>query len=144
MDTSTHKRQLALQCLDILNNRLSEGVETLLKPTEKVNAVSKDTILCTIPQEVQYACRFWAVHAACSSTDNVDEKLMERLDLFSSTMLLRWVVSMCILDAIPDAITAARSMQQWLVSITFLMAISSTHILVGQFRAMELFEGAIL
>ncbi len=130
MDT-TYEPRLALQCLDILNNRLSEGVETLLKPTEKVDAVSNDTILCTIPQEVQHACRFWAVHAARSSTDNVDEKLMERLDLFSSTMLLRWVVSMCILDAIPIAITAARSMQRWLVSIGFLVVIPPTNVLVG-------------
>ncbi len=116
VDTSTHERRLALQCLDILNNRLSEGVETLLKPTEEADAVSKDTVLRTIPQEVQYACRFWAVHVAFSEMDNSEEGLMERLDRFSSTMLLRWVVSMCILHAIPDAISAARSMQQWMVS----------------------------
>ncbi len=144
VDTSTHERRLALQSLDILNKRLSEGVETLLKPIEKAEAVSKDAILCTIPQEVQYACRFWAVHVAFSSMNSSDEELMERLDLFSSTKLLRWVVSMCLLDAIPDAIAAASSMQQWMVTLAFLMSISSTNNLVGQFRAMELFEGAIL
>src|SRR5260370_18883455 len=131
VDKSTHERRLALQCLDILNNRLSEKVETLLKPIEEVDAVSEDTVLCTIPQEVQYACRFWAVHVAFSSVDNSDEDLMKRLDLFSSTMLLRWVVSMCILDAISDAIAAACSMQQWIVSLAFLMYISSTNDLVG-------------
>src|SRR5260221_10900824 len=144
VDPSAHERQLALRCLDILNNRLSEGVETLLKPIEEVNTVSKDTILHMIPQEVQYGCRFWALHVTFSSIDNSDEELMERLDRFSSTMLLRWVISMCILHAISDAIAAARSMQQWIVSLTFLMSISSTHNLVGRFRAMELFEGAIL
>jgi len=144
VDTSTHERRLALRCLDILNNRLSEGIETLLKPIEEVDAVSKDTVLCMIPQEAQYACRFWALHVTFSSIDNSDEELMERLDRFSSTMLLRWVISMCILHAISDAIAAAHSMQQWIVSLTFLMSISSTHNLVGRFRAMELFEGAIL
>ncbi len=69
---------------------------------------------------------------------------MERLDLFSSTMLLRWVISMCILHAISDAIVAARSMQQWIVSLAFLMSIFTTNNLVGRFRTMELFEGAIL
>ncbi len=69
----------------------------------------EDTVHRTIPREVQYACRFWAVHVALS--DNGDEELMERLDLFSSTMLLRWVVSMCLLHAISDAIAAARSIQ---------------------------------
>src|SRR6266446_2717945 len=58
--------------------------------------------------------------------------------------LYRWVISMCILHAISDAIAAARSMQQWIVSLTFRMSISSTHNLVGQIRAMELFEEAIL
>src|SRR5260221_1410573 len=130
VDPSAHERQLALQCLDILNDRLSEGVETLLNPIEEVDAVSKDTVLRTIPQEVQYACRFWAVHVAFSSIDNNDEELMKRLDRFSSTMLLRWVISMCILHAIPDAIAAARSIHQWMVSLlalAFFMPISSTN-----------------
>src|SRR5258708_9785932 len=144
VDISIHERRLALRCLDILNNRLSEGVEILLRPTEEADAVSKDTVLRTIPQEVQYACRFWAVHVAFSSMDNHDEELMERLDLFSSTMLLRWVISMCILHAISGAIVAARSMQQWIVSLAFLMSIFTTSNLVGRFRTMELFEGAIL
>src|SRR5260221_6301404 len=144
VDTSTHERRLALQCLDILNNRLSEGVETLLKPTERPDAVSKDTVFHTIPQEVQYACRFWAVHVAFSSIDDSEEELMESLDIFSSTMLLRWVISMCILHAISDAMAAARSMQQWMVSLAFMMSISPPNNLVGRLRAMELFEGAIL
>src|SRR5258708_6936475 len=71
-----------------LNQQQSEGVETLLKPIEKVDSVSKDTVLHMIPQEVQYACRFWALHVTFSSIDNSDEELMERLDRFSSTMLL--------------------------------------------------------
>src|SRR5258708_35693522 len=92
VDPSAHERQLALRCLDILNNRLSEGIETLLKPIQEVDVVSKDTVLHMIPQEAQYACRFWALHVTFSSIDNSDEELMERLDRFSSTMLLRWVV----------------------------------------------------
>src|SRR5260370_28624878 len=92
VDTSTHERRLALQCLDILNNRLSEGVETLLKLTEEADAVANDTVLRTIPQEVQYACRFWAVHVAFSEMDNNDEELMERLDRFSCTILLQWFI----------------------------------------------------
>src|SRR5258708_26587374 len=144
VDPSTHERQLALRCLDILKNRLPEGVETLLKPIEEVDAVSKDTVLRMIPQEVQYACRFWALHVTFSSIDNIYEELIERLDPFSSTMLLRWVISMCFLHAVADAITAARSMQQWIVSLAFLMSISSTNNLVGRFLAMELFEGPVL
>ena len=131
VDTATHERRLALQCLDILNNRLSEGVEMLLKPTEEASAVSEGTVLCMIPQEARYACRFWAVHVTFSSLDNSDEELIGRLDLFSSTMLLRWVVSMCILHAVSDAIAAARSMQQWIVSLGFLMSISSANNLIG-------------
>ncbi len=110
VDTSTHERRLALHCLDILNNRLSKDIETLLKPTEDASSVSRDTLLCTIPLEVQYACRFWAVHVTFSSMNISDKELMERVDLFSSTMLLRWVVSMCILDSISDTIAATRSL----------------------------------
>ncbi len=75
---------------------------------------------------------------------NNDKELMERVDLFSSTMLLRWVVSMCILDALSDTIAATRSLQQWIVSPALPMSISSTNSLVGRFGAVELLEGAIL
>src|SRR5260370_25896143 len=78
VDTSTHERRLALCCLDILNNRLSKEIETLLKPTEEASSLPRDTLLHTIPLEVQYACRFWVVHVAFSSTDNSDKELMEK------------------------------------------------------------------
>src|SRR5258705_5384230 len=45
VDPSTHERQLALRCLDILNDRLSECVETLLKPIDEADALSNDTVL---------------------------------------------------------------------------------------------------
>src|SRR5258708_5681874 len=61
VDTSTHERRLALRCLDILNNQLSKDIETLLKPTEEASSLYRDALLRTIPLEVQYACRFWAV-----------------------------------------------------------------------------------
>ena len=116
MDTSTHERRLALRCLDILNNQLSKDIETLLKPTEEASSLYRNALLRTIPLEVQYACRFWAVHVTLLSMNNNDKELMERVDVFSSTMLLRWVVSMCILDALSDTIAATRSLQQWIVS----------------------------
>src|SRR5258708_13535207 len=144
VDTSIHERRRALHCLDILNNQLSKGVETLLKPMEEASSVPRDALLRTIPLEVQYACRFWAVHVTFSSINNSDKEIMERVDLFSSTMLLRWVASMCILDAISDTIATTRSLQQWMVSLLPSMPIPSPNTLVGQFRAMELLEGAIL
>ena len=117
VDAPTHERRLALRCLDILNRQLSEGVDTLLKPTETLSSVSKEAVLAVIPLEVQYACRFWAVHATFQPMDPGDEELASRLDKFSSTMLLRWVVALCILDAISDAVAAARAVQKWIVSL---------------------------
>ena len=116
----------------------------LVKLTEEASSVPRDTLLHMIPLEVQYACRFWAVHTASSSVDNSDENFMGKLDTFSSTMLLRWVTSMCILNAVSDAIAATRSVQQWMVNLASLVSNSSADSLVGQFRAMELLEGTIL
>src|SRR5260221_12923863 len=67
VDTSIHERRLALHCLDILNNHLSNEIETLLKPTEEASSVPRDALLRAIPLEVQYACRFWAIHVTFSS-----------------------------------------------------------------------------
>src|SRR5258707_4140469 len=44
VDTLTHERRLGLQCLDILNHRLSEGVEPIMKSTAEADTVSTDTV----------------------------------------------------------------------------------------------------
>ena len=117
VDIPLHDRRLALRCLDILNHQLSEDIDELLEPTKEASTLSKDEVLRAIPLEVQYACRFWAVHVSYKSNGGRDSELTMRLENFSSTMLLRWVVTMCILGAIPDAIAATRTTQQWIVSL---------------------------
>src|SRR6266436_3298535 len=106
VDIPSHERRLALHCLDILNSKLSEDVDNLLKPTEDISVLSKEAVLDVIPLEVQYACRSWTVHVAFRSIDHGDEELAARLVTFSSTKLLRWVVAMSILEALSDAIIA--------------------------------------
>ena len=123
VDIPRCERRLALRCLDILNHQLSEDIDELLKPTEEVSALSKEVVLCTIPLEVQYACRFWAVHVAYNSKGGSDSELGMRLEKFSSTVLLRWVVTMCILGATLDVVATARTMQKWIVSSTPAMSI---------------------
>ena len=111
------EKRLALCCLDILNHKLSGDAEKLLKPTEKISALSKEAVLSFIPPEVQYACRFWAAHITFQSVEHSNEELVTRLEAFSSTMLPQWVVAMSILGGISSAITAARTVQQWMVSL---------------------------
>ena len=124
IDVATHERRLALRCLDTLNSQLSKEVESVLRPTEKISAVSKETVLGMVPLEVQYACRFWAVHVAFRPMDHDDEELVSKLEKFSSTMLLRWVIAMCILGSLSDAVAATRTMQKWIVSSTPIVFIS--------------------
>ena len=97
-----------------------EDADNLLKLTEEISVLSKEAVLDVIPLEVQYACRFWAVHVAFQSTDHRDEELAATLDAFSSTKLLRWVVAMSILEALSDAITATRTIQEWMVSLVYI------------------------
>jgi len=65
-----------------------EDADNLLKLTEEISVLSKEAVLDVIPLEVQYACRFWAVHMAFQSVDHHDDELVGRLDTFSSTKLL--------------------------------------------------------
>src|SRR5260221_6057844 len=120
VDIHSHERWLALRCLDILNSKLSEDVDDLLKPTEDISVLSKEAMLDVMPLEVQYACRFWAVHVVFQSIDHHDEELAATLDTFSSTKLLRWVIAMSILGALSDAITATRTIQEWMVSLVYI------------------------
>src|SRR5258708_2792589 len=117
VDIPSHERRLALRCLDILNSNLSEDVDKLLKPTERISVLSKEAVLDVMPLELQYACRFRVVHVAFRSIDHRDDELAGRLDTFSSIKLLRWVIAMSILGALSDAITATRTIQEWMVSL---------------------------
>ena len=124
VDIPSYERRLALRCLDILNHELSEDIGGFLEPTEEPSGLSKDFVLWMIPLAVQYACAFWAVHVTFQHVDRTDEELMTKLDLFSKNPL-RWVVAMYILDAISDAITVTRTMQQWIVSLVRITSIMS-------------------
>ncbi len=126
VDIHSHERRLALRCLDILNSKLSEDVDKLLKPTEEISVLSKEAVLDVMPLEVQYACRFWAVHVASRSIDHGEEELAATLDTFSSTKLLRWVVAMSILGTLSDAVTAMRAIQDWMVSLVYIHGVYVT------------------
>ena len=127
VDVLKHEKRLALRCLDVLNQKLSTGAEKWPKPTEGISALSKEAALSLIPPEVQYACRFWAAHTTFQSVEHSDEDLVTRLEAFSSTMLLQWVVAMSILGGISDAITATRTLQQWMVSLE---SLGACHLLI--------------
>ncbi len=122
VDIHSHERRLALRCLDILNSKLSEdAIDKLLNPTEKISVLSKEAVLNVMPLEVQYACRFWVAHVVFKSMDqHGDEVLATKLDTFSSTNLLLWVVAMSILGALSDAIAATRTIQEWMVSLVYI------------------------
>ena len=131
VDIPSHERRLALRCLDILNYELSEDIDELLRPTEEVSVLSKEVVLDTIPLDIQYACRFWAVHVTYKSKGRNENELRTRLEQFSSTMLLRWVVTMCILGGISDAVAASRTMQQWIVRLTSAVSVLPAHDMSG-------------
>ena len=127
----SHETRLAIRCLDILNSTLSKDVETLLKPTEDMSTLSKEAVVRMIPLEVQYACRFWAIHVSFQPMEHCNTDLLMKLEAFSSTMLVRWVIGMSILGGVSDAITAARTVQQWMVSLESIRGMSPTHRLSG-------------
>jgi hypothetical protein len=90
--TSDQHRRLAFRCFDVMKTLKVNICD--LKDSEKYNKKAaipdlQERVKEKIPPELDYSCRYWAVHVVHSNT--VDEKLFFQLRYFVYTHLLHWL-----------------------------------------------------
>jgi hypothetical protein len=86
-----HHRRLAHRCLAVMNVHLQYNICKLNKPwipnDEVVNL--HNTLDRCAPHELQYACKFWAIHLAKAGKPG--DSLLTQLDRFCREHLLHWI-----------------------------------------------------
>ncbi|RFU77887.1 vegetative incompatibility het-e-1 [Trichoderma arundinaceum] len=99
IDTRTIHERLATRCRQLLCRALDENICGLERPGARRSEVSEETLGNILPQEIQYACRFWIYHVTKS------ESIVQDDDDWHSFLLshfLHWLEALSFLGRISE------------------------------------------
>ena len=99
-----HNKQLALRCLDLLDQELRENICDMTLPY--LNRKN------TLPEAISYACKFWIEHI-CLVSDVTDDIVNEVYN-FLVKHLLHWMEAMAILNCHDRTIQLIDKLMKWL------------------------------
>ena len=109
MDEHLHNRRLALLCLQVINNELSESTPGTGYTNRNEIGVPKvaDHL---IPEHLKYACRFWVDHLQMLPWD---EELFEKVKVVIYDKLLFWLEVLSVIGEVYSACTAITTLRVW-------------------------------
>lgn len=107
-EKETH-RQLAFQCLRILNSSLKNDLCEVRAPGTSMSSISEHQINTKLPAELQYACRYWVHHLRESATELAD--IAEVWD-FCSTHFLQWLEALSWMGRLPESLGMVKALQE--------------------------------
>ncbi|KAF8343564.1 hypothetical protein F5887DRAFT_886532 [Amanita rubescens] len=113
IDTSDQHRRLAFRCFNVMKTLKMNLCD--LKDSEKYNEKAtipdlQERVKEKIPPELDYSCRYWAVHLANSNT--VDEPLLLQLRYFVYTHLLHWLEALSLIGKLDVAYRSLEHIRQ--------------------------------
>ena len=87
VDPTHHHSMISRACFDCMTSLLQ-------KPADLGN-IGQDGKKTLLPDDLTYACQYWARHLAES---NLDQSLVDRLHDFASARLLYWIECLSLID----------------------------------------------
>ena len=104
IDFERHNKDLALHCIELLDNELRENICDMTLPY-----LSRKN---TLPEALSYACKFWIEHI-CLVSDVTDD-ILNRVYDFLVKHLLHWMEALAILKSHDHTIRSIRDVTKWL------------------------------
>ncbi|TFA98360.1 hypothetical protein CCMA1212_009831 [Trichoderma ghanense] len=108
VDTQKIHERLATRCLVLLRGALKENICNLKSPGTDRSQVAEETIQTSIPQEVQYACRFWIYHLAKCGLHPSDES---EWHVFLKCHFLHWLEALVLLGRYSEIALLIRELE---------------------------------
>ncbi|KXJ88831.1 hypothetical protein Micbo1qcDRAFT_110993, partial [Microdochium bolleyi] len=99
---------LAGNCIKIMSGFLKRDMCDLRAPGAMYTSIRQQRLDACIPQEVQYACRFWTSHAREAGKRPAGNDEMES---FLSAHFLHWVEAMALLGRAHETIQAVQALE---------------------------------
>ena len=103
IDFERHNKDLALHCIELLDNKLRENICDMTLPY-----LSRKR---TLSEALSYACKFWIEHF-CLVSDVTDD-IVNQIDDFLVKHLLHWMEAMGILNSHDDTIRLIHNLKEW-------------------------------
>ena len=103
IDFERHNKDLALHCIELLDNELRENICDMTLPY-----LSRKR---TLSEALSYACKFWIEHF-CLVSDVTDD-IANQIDDFLVKHLLHWMEAMAILNSHDDTIRLIHNLKEW-------------------------------
>jgi hypothetical protein len=104
IDPELHNKELALRCINFLDNELRENICDMTLPYSNQNK--------PLPEAVSYACKYWVEHI-CLISDIADDIVTQTYD-FLAKHLLHWMEVLAILKSHDHTIRSIRNLMEWL------------------------------
>ncbi|KAF9505145.1 hypothetical protein BS47DRAFT_1400678 [Hydnum rufescens UP504] len=102
-----------LQCLKLMETFLRQDIAGILDVSllnSKVKG-SEEKVRDALSVEVQYTCRYWALHLSCVELG--EKRVVEALEGFSKWLLLMWIEAMSLIGSLSSAIVSIEGAHQW-------------------------------
>lgn len=117
IDTAAHEKRMALHCLDLidaeLNKKMLGDLDLSLLNSEVEDLEAR--IRKAFSPELQYACRYWAVHLM--SARGGDTEIVNGLERFAAKGMLPWIEAMSWLGDARLCLTCLEALNAWVVSL---------------------------
>jgi len=106
---------LAVSCLDLMSRHLKQDMCSLKLPGSLTSEVDPSTVQRYLPNEVQYACRYWVDHLQRSNVKLCDgEPLHDRVHVFLKEHFLHWLEALSIIGNMHDGVLMVKALDSML------------------------------
>ncbi|KAE8152033.1 hypothetical protein BDV25DRAFT_138297 [Aspergillus avenaceus] len=99
IDEKSGHHFLTNQCIRLMRDKLKGSFRNFLKDDTERNEIDCQSVDCSIPSELQYACRYWTHHFTRAQDSDV---LVKGALSFLKTHFLYWVKMMSLLGLLPE------------------------------------------
>ncbi|KIL56071.1 hypothetical protein M378DRAFT_541436 [Amanita muscaria Koide BX008] len=114
IDPRMHHTWIAIRCLEIMDKQLIFNILGLGNVTRfmsnedslKEDGITDEQLQDKIPEELRYACMYWANHLEVANIEDVD--LMNRLEKFADEHMLYWLEVLSLIEELDSAHHAIR------------------------------------
>jgi NACHT domain len=103
-------------CLDVVNGLLSRNICQL----EDISLLNSELLELqlrvqqSVPESLQYACRYWAEHLLNISPEHAAKGTMVQLRYFLFKRLLHWIELSSLLGQLDAALASLKALEEWL------------------------------
>jgi hypothetical protein len=103
-------RDFAVSCIELMSKYLKQDMCSLRLPGRLISEMDRCAVQHALPQEVQYACRYWVDHLQRSSVKLSDnDSLHNRIHNFLKKHFLHWLEALSLMGNMPEGVLMVKA-----------------------------------